>query len=207
MLTSITIEDFLNKVASNSPAPGGGSVSALAASLGSALISMVCRLTVGKKKYADVQSEIENVLNKSEELRTELTNIVDEDTAAFNKVMAAYGLPKDSEEQKKTRTEAVQQATKEATTVPLKLMEFCSEAMELAKFVAEKGNQNSSSDAAVAVIMLRAGCDGALMNVRTNLSLLTDGDFVARTKIKADQIQNAVNYSSSEIIERINKLT
>jgi formiminotetrahydrofolate cyclodeaminase len=205
MLTSLTITDFLNETASNSPAPGGGSVSALAASLGAALNSMVCRLTIGKKKYADVQTEMEELLRKSEELRVKLTNIIDEDTAAFNKVMAAFGLPKETEEEKKQRSAANQEATKAATLVPLKLMELCGDAIELTRTVAKNGNQNSLSDAGVAALMLQAGCEGAALNVKINLFSLSDTDFVIRTKSQVDQILTAIHNSSSEVIDRINK--
>src|SRR5512135_943166 len=106
MLTTKTVTEFLNEVASNSPAPGGGSVSALAGSLGAALTSMVCRLTIGKKKYAEVQADMESILRASEELRSQLAGIIDEDTEAFNKVMVAFGMAKETEEQKSLRNKA-----------------------------------------------------------------------------------------------------
>ncbi|MCU0412138.1 MAG: cyclodeaminase/cyclohydrolase family protein, partial [Bacteroidetes bacterium] len=139
MLTSKTVSDFLTETASNSPAPGGGSVSALAAALSTALTSMVCRLTIGKKKYADVQTEIEAVLLKSESLREKAAALIDEDTFAFNKVMAAFALPKDTEDQKSARTAAIQEATKGATLVPFHLMELCADAMPLIHVVVEIG--------------------------------------------------------------------
>src|ERR1700741_4159705 len=104
MLTQKPLSKFLDELASNSPAPGGGSVSALAGSLGSALTSMVCHLTIGKKKYADVEGEMKKILEQSEKLRAQFTALADQDTLAFNKVMEAYGLPKDSDNQKALRT-------------------------------------------------------------------------------------------------------
>jgi formiminotetrahydrofolate cyclodeaminase len=205
LLTSLSVDDFLNELASNTPAPGGGSVSALAASLGAALTSMVCRLTIGKKKYADVQKEIEEVLKQSEELRAKFNAIIDEDTAAFNTVMAAYGLPKESEEQKAKRTAEIQEATKTATLVPLTLIGLCIEALKLVKIVAEKGNHNSISDAGVAALILQAGCKGAALNVKTNLGSLSDAGFVDQTKTALEQHLGSLDTLFSEILVYVNK--
>jgi len=205
MLSSLSVTDLLNEIASNSPAPGGGSVSALAASLGAALTSMVCRLTIGKKKYIDVQMEIENVLKRSEDLRVQFIAIIDEDTKAFNKVMVAYGLPKETEDQKVKRIGEIQNALKTATLVPLKLMELCREAMELVKIVVEKGNQNSISDASVAALMFQAGCDGAALNVKINLGSVSDTDFVEETKMKMDHFSTSLKSSTADIFAYVTK--
>jgi len=205
MLTSLSVTNFLDEIASISPAPGGGSVSALAASLGAALTSMVCRLIIGKRKYADVQLEMEKVLKQSEELRAKFSAIIDEDTEAFNKVMAAYGLPKDTEEQKMKRTAEIQKAMKTATLVPLRLMELCLEAVKLVKVVVEQGNQNSISDAGVAALMLQAGCEGAALNVKINLDSLADAHFVDQTKTKLQQYRTSLNNFTADILARGNK--
>jgi formiminotetrahydrofolate cyclodeaminase len=203
MLTKRTITEFLDETASNSPAPGGGSVAALSAALGIALTSMVCRLTIGKKKYADVQMDMELVVAKAEQLRERATTIIDEDTRAFDQVMAAFSMPKETDEQKSTRGDAIQQATKDAALVPLKLMYLCQEAMPLVQTVAEKGNQNSLSDAGVAALMLSAACEGAALNVKINLATLTDRTFVAETKMKADVVLAGVTSVGIEILDRI----
>ena len=205
MLTSLSVNDFLNEIASNSPAPGGGSVSALAASLGAALTSMVCRLTLGKKKYADVQKEMEKALKQSEELRAQFNAIIDEDTLAFNKVMAAYGLQKETEEQIVKREAEIQEAMKTATLVPLKLMGLCIEAMGLVKLVVERGNQNSISDAGVAALMLHAGCEGATLNVKINLASLSDAHFVEQTKTTLEQQRTSLDTFTSLIFTSVNK--
>ena len=205
MLTSLSVNDFLDEIASSSPAPGGGSVSALAAALGAALTSMVSRLTLGKKKYAGVQGEMEEVLQQSEELRAQFKAIINEDTAAYNKVMSAYGLPKDTEDQKSKRTAEIQEAMKTATLVPLKLMEHCEVAMKLVKIVAERGNQSAVSDAGVAALMLKAGCDGAAMNVKINLASLRDAHFAALTKSQAEQLRISLGAHTSDIIACVNK--
>jgi formiminotetrahydrofolate cyclodeaminase len=205
MLTSLSITDLLDEIASNSPAPGGGSVSALAASLGSALTSMVCRLTIGKKKYTDVQPEIEEVLKRSEELRAQFNAIINEDTAAFNNVMAAYSLPKETEEQKTKRTEEIQEALKTATLIPLKLIGLCIEAMKLVKLLVVKGNQSSLSDAGVAGLVLHAGCEGAALNVKINLGSLNDAHFVNQIKTKLEQNLTSLKMITSDIEATVNK--
>jgi formiminotetrahydrofolate cyclodeaminase len=187
MSTRKSLNSFLEELASSSPAPGGGSVAALAGALGAALTSMVCQLTIGKKKYGEVEAEMKGILAQAEALRTRFTSLVDEDTAAFNKVMEAYGLPKDSEAQKALRTAAIREATKEATQVPLEVMKHCIDGLALAGNVAAKGNVNSVSDAGVGALMLHAACESAALNVRINLKGLTDNEFVGW---KADELDS-----------------
>lgn len=188
MLATNSVQEFLNAVASNSPAPGGGSVSALAAALGSALTSMVCQLTIGKKKYEDVMQEMTNHLGESESFREKLTDLIDQDTEAFNGVMKAFGMPKDTEGHKAARSAAIQQATKESTLVPLEVMRICDRALVLARAAAEQGNVNSVSDAGVASHMLHAACSGAALNVKINLATLQDERFVKETTEELNRI-------------------
>jgi formiminotetrahydrofolate cyclodeaminase len=182
-----TIHAFLEDLASSSPAPGGGSVAALSGALGSALTSMVCNLTTGKKKYADVEEEMKKVLAQSEHLREQFTGLVERDTHAFNKVMEAFALPRETDPQKALRAAAIREATKEATLVPLEVMKHCIDALALAQTVAAKGNANSVSDAGVSAIMLHAALEGAALNVRINLKNLNDPDFVGW---KEDELQS-----------------
>jgi formiminotetrahydrofolate cyclodeaminase len=205
MLNSLSVSRFLDETASNSPAPGGGSVSALAASLGSALASMVCRLTIGKNSNVTIQIELESVLIKSERLRAKFTALIDEDTNAFKKVIAAYRLPKDTTEQNAQRVGAIQAAYKEATVVPLQLLELCAEAVALLKIVGEKGNNNSLTDAGVAVLMLGAACEGAAMNIRINLAGITDLSFVEGNRILTNSLQASINNSAQQTLFRINE--
>ena len=192
MLSKKTLEEFLTELASNSPAPGGGSVAALAGAIGSALTSMVCSLTIGKKKYATVEDEIKKVLEQIEPLRKKFTTLIDKDTEAFNKVMEAYGLPKDSDQQKALRNAAIQSATKEAALVPLEVMKHCIDALALTKIVAEKGNLNSISDAGVSALMLQAAAEGAALNVKINLSGISDTEFVGW---KAEEVESVLRTS------------
>lgn len=178
MLTEKKLSKFLDELASGSPAPGGGSVAALSAALGSALTSMACNLTIGKKKYLPVEEEMKKIVQKTEELRKVLSRLIDTDTEAFNKVMEAYGLPRDTDDQKALRTVAVQEATKEASLVPLEVMRHVIDALALVKVVAEKGNDNSISDVGVSAIMLHAASESAALNVQINLNSITDTEFV-----------------------------
>ena len=173
-------DDFINDVASASPAPGGGSVASLAGSLGAALTSMVSRLTISKKKYKDVHDEIGAILARSEILRQDLTELIIRDKEAFEKVMAAFKLPKDSEKEVKARAVQIEEANKGAALVPLKVAEKSLEILSLTKVVAEKGNVNSISDAGVAALMAKAGMDGAILNVRINIAGMEDRDFVMK---------------------------
>jgi formiminotetrahydrofolate cyclodeaminase len=205
MLTEKTVTQFLDELASNSPAPGGGSVAALAGAAGAALASMVCNLTIGKKKYADVQNEMTFVLQQTELLRRELALLIDKDTEAFNAVMAAFGLPKGTEQEQATRSAAIQEATRSATLIPLQVMKVCDQALAHTLTVAQKGNKNSASDAGVAALMLRAGCAGAALNVRINLGGLSDAGFVQQISQQYRAILQSVEHSTREVLAAVDQ--
>lgn len=202
-LVSKNISEFLNTLASPSPAPGGGSVSALAGALAAALISMVSHLTIGKKKYASVENEIKSVLDQAEKLRSTLTTLIDKDTDAFNIVMSAFAMPKETDEQKNARAAAIESATKEATMVPLNVMQVCKEASALCDFVARNGNVNALSDAGVSALLLRAGCSGAYYNVKINLSSLHDTAFVEKIKKEASAIVDDVDAKTQSVMDHV----
>jgi formiminotetrahydrofolate cyclodeaminase len=178
MPTKQTIQGFLDELSSSSPAPGGGAVAALAGALGVALTVMVCRLTVGKKKYLEVEEEMKKILADAEKLRTTFVGLIAKDTEAYLKVVEAHGLPKDTEPQKALRSVAVMEATKEATLVPLEVMKHCIDALALAQDVSAKGNMGAVSDAGVSAIMLHAASESAALNVKINLAALEDSEFV-----------------------------
>jgi len=165
---------FLEAVAANSPTPGGGSVAALAGALGAALAAMVARLTVGKRKYVAVEAELTALIVKAEQLRAALTARMDEDAAAFDAVMAALKLPKDTAEEQATRAAAIQKATLNAAEVPLATAREALQVLELALTVARKGNVNAVSDAASAAWMSMASIQGAALNVRINAVSIED---------------------------------
>ncbi len=205
MVGSKTLEALLDDVASSSPAPGGGSVAALSGALGAALTSMVCNLTLGKKKYAAVEPDMRKILRQAEELRGTFMELADRDTGAFNKVMEAYGLPKDSEPHKALRAAAIREATKEATLVPLEVMKHCIDALALAKDAAAKGNANSVSDAGVSAIMLHGACHAAGLNVRINLRGLDDQDFVGWKSDEVQSLEGTAGKMLQEILGMVNE--
>ena len=174
MLIDKKVSNFLNELASNSPTPGGGSVAALAGALGAALISMVGNLTVGKKEYEDVEEDIKKILSSSEKLRYELSQLIEEDVKVFNNFMATYKMPKETEDEKKIRTEKMQEALIKAAKVPLRVAYKCLDILSLSKEVAEKGNINVVSDAGVAALMAEAALESAILNVKINLKMIKD---------------------------------
>ena len=204
MLVKKPIESFLDELASNSPAPGGGSAAALTAAIGTALISMVCNLTIGKKKYQDVEKEIKNVLQNSERIRKHFTELIDKDTEAFNKVMDAYSLPKETEPQKSLRSVAIDSSMKEAALVPLEVMKHCVDALALTKIVVEKGNKNSISDSGVSASLLLSAAESAYLNVKINLNSINDMEFVGWKNDEATSILNTCKKYHREIIDIVN---
>jgi len=174
VLVDKKVGNFIDDLASNSPTPGGGSVAALAGALGAALISMVGNLTLGKKKYENVEEDIKKIIGFSEKLRYELSQLIEEDVKVFNNFMATYKMPKDTEDAKKIRTKNMQEALIEAAKVPLKTAYKCLDILVLSKEVAEKGNINAVSDAGVAVLMAEAALESALLNVKINLRMIKD---------------------------------
>jgi formiminotetrahydrofolate cyclodeaminase len=168
-LVSLKGEEFLNLLASDAPAPGGGSVAAYAGAQAAALMAMVCRLTIGKKKYAEVEAEAKDALARLEALRATFTKLVDEDTQAYNAFGRAAGLPRDSDEQKAARQQAMREAAKYAATVPARTMEAAAETIRLIAALYAKTNRNCLSDAGAALLMAHASLLAASFNVSINL--------------------------------------
>ncbi|MGU3385240.1 methenyltetrahydrofolate cyclohydrolase [Methylobacterium sp. UNC300MFChir4.1] len=172
-----SIEKFLTELASAAPTPGGGGAAAISGAMGAALVSMVCNLTIGKKKYVEVEAELKEVLAKSEGLRVVLTGMIGEDVQAFDAVMGAYGLPKATDDEKAARAEKIQAALKTACDVPLACCRACRAVIDLAAITADKGNLNVVSDAGVAVLSAYAGLRSAALNVYVNAKGLEDRAF------------------------------
>jgi glutamate formiminotransferase/formiminotetrahydrofolate cyclodeaminase len=179
-LVKMDLRQFCNETLSDSPAPGGGSVAALMGALGVSLGGMVANLSAGKRGWDDKLQYFSDWAVKAQQLKDEMLFLVDEDTAAFNKVMAAFGLPKDSAEEKGARSAAIHSANKYAAEIPLRVMETALKSYQLLAEMADKGNPASISDVGVGALALRAGIEGAAMNVRINLSGLND------EKVKTD---------------------
>lgn len=172
-----SVQVFLDELASKAPTPGGGSVSAVMGAQSAALTSMVCNLTIGKPKFADVEADMQALLEKSEALREKLTAMIKADVDVFERLMATYGLPKDTDEQKAARSAAIQAVLKDATEVPLACAHACAEAIALSRIAAEKGNPGVVSDAGVAAMAAYAGLKSAALNVYINVGSLKDHVF------------------------------
>jgi glutamate formiminotransferase/formiminotetrahydrofolate cyclodeaminase len=198
-LVGLSVTDFNDELSSNSPAPGGGSVSALAASLGASLASMVAALTHEKKGFLDKKPMLNEVGVKTQELKERLTFLVDEDTNAFNMVMAANRLPSGSKSEEEQKLKAVQSANRYAIEVPLEVAKLSLEVMKLAQKMVEEGNPNSVSDAGVGAEVAYAGLRGACLNVLINISGMDDDeDFVEKAK---DEVEKLL--SSSKILHQM----
>jgi glutamate formiminotransferase/formiminotetrahydrofolate cyclodeaminase len=187
-LVKMDLRQFCNETLSDSPAPGGGSVAALMGALGVSLGGMVANLSAGKRGWEDKLGYFSDWAVNAQQLKDELLFLVDEDTAAFNKVMAAFGLPKDSAEEKTARSAAIQSANKYAAEIPLRVMETSFKAYQLLGEMAEKGNPASISDVGVGLLALRACIDGAALNVRINLAGLKDEKLKSALREKGHKI-------------------
>ena len=196
----LTVEGFANETASESPAPGGGSISATMGALGAALGTMVANLSSHKRGWDDRWEEFSEWAEKGKYYQDELLKMVDEDTNAFNKIMDAFGLPKKTEEDKAIRHQAIQEATKYAIEIPFKVMQLCFDSMEVAKAMAEIGNPNSVSDAGVGAIAALAGVKGAFLNVKINAGGLDDKAFVEEMISKGKKLQKAAAAKQKEIL-------
>ena len=183
-----SIQFFLNELASKSATPGGGSVAALMGAQSAALISMVCNLTIGKPKYAEVEAEMQALLQKSEALREKLTDLIKADVEVFNRLMTAYGLPKETDEEKTARTEVIQAVLKAATQVPLDCARACAEAIDLSRCAANKGSLGVISDAGAAVMAGYSGLKSAALNVYINTGSLKDRSFAEAKLLELETI-------------------
>lgn len=203
-LISMTLADFADETASESPAPGGGSISAYVGSLGISLATMVANLSSHKKGWDDRWQEFSDWAEKGQYYKDELLKLVDADTKAFNKIMEAFALPKSSDEEKATRKQVIQDATKYAIDVPFKVMQLSYESMQVIKTMAEIGNPNSVSDAGVGALCARTAVMGAFMNVRINASGYDDKNFVNEIIAKGKEIEKQTLALESDILQVVN---
>ena len=185
-----TLQEFSDITASNSPAPGGGSISAMVASYAAALICMVAELTIGKKGYEHVYDVMNDTLNKADKLRKDLLDDIQKDSSSFDGYMLALKMPKDTDEEKRLRQRAMQEALKNASLVPLGVANKSIEVLKLARIVCEKGNKNTLSDGLVSAYMARSAALAAIENVLINISGIKDESFVANIKNECEIIQN-----------------
>ncbi len=176
-LVDHTVTGFIDLMASSEPAPGGGSAAALQGALGTALTAMVCALTIGKKKYADVQELTTAAQQEAITLKNRYLDVIDRDTEAFNGVSAVFAMPKDTEEQKQARTQAMQTALKACTVTPFEMMQLAYESLKLTQSIVGRSNASAASDLGCAALSLKAAIQGAWLNVLINIGGITDEAF------------------------------
>src|SRR6201996_6658707 len=203
-LVSMTLTDFANETASESPAPGGGSIAAYAGALGASLAGMVANLSSHKKGWDERWEEFSNWAEKADAQKSELLKLVDQDTAAFNQIMAAFGLPKGTDEEKAARSTAIQDATHNAMEIPFKVMQTTYDSMDVIKAMAETGNPNSVSDAGVAALCARTAVLGAFLNVKINASGYKDRAFADKLIADGAGIEQQTIALEAEILGIVN---
>lgn len=202
-MKDMTVTGLCDLTASNSPAPGGGSISAMAGAYSAALCAMVAKLTTNKKGYEHLNEQMAQINQQAEALRLELLTDIQKDSESFNAYMEALGLPKNTDEEKAARSQAMQDALKGACQVPLKVAYKCLEALTMAKTAVELGNINTASDGMVGALLGRASVLGATHNVRINLGGIKDEDFKADMMSQCDQLEaqaNAIEQEASRIL-------
>jgi formiminotetrahydrofolate cyclodeaminase len=201
MLTEKRIDEFLQELGSVSPAPGGGSVAAMAGALAAQLAAMVCRLTIANVKYSQAHGELGELLRHAVEAADRLTKYIDEDTTAFQRVMACYNLPKTTEGEQTIRRDRIQEALKEAARLPLEVAQNSLAVLRYTKAVLLQGTPQAASDAAVAGLMAYAAIMGAVYNVRINVTAIKDQQFAEHMHSKLDELMSAAEVLNCEIAE------
>lgn len=198
-----SIQVFLDELASKSATPGGGSAAALMGAQAAALTSMVCNLTIGKPKYAEVETDMQALLAKSEALREKLLSMIKADVDVFNRLMETYGLPKETDAEKAARTDAIQTLLKDATQVPLDCAKACAEAIQLSKIAAEKGSVAVISDAGVAVMSAYGGLKSAALNVYINTASLKDRVFAEAKLAELESLLAGADEISEQVYQLV----
>ncbi len=201
MLKDLTITEFLQQTASSEPLPGGGCTAALNAALAASLTEMVANLTIGRKEFEAVEDEMKEIAQTAADLSKKLQNDIDHDARAYRDVLAAFKLPKNTEEEKNRRTDAIQQAFKTAATVPLGVARDAFKIMDLAARAIAKGNQNAVTDGAVGVLVSRAAALAAIYNVKINLSAIKDPDFVKELTREVEALEGQVIEREKQILD------
>lgn len=200
-LTDLTVKGLLDVTAGKDPVPGGGSISALSGSIAAALTEMVAGLTIGKKKYAEVEEQMKKLVERVQKIRQQLILDVDRDSEAYNVVFAAFQMPKETDEEKAARSAQIQEATKIAANVPMEVARRVYSLLSDIEEVVSNGNQNAVTDGCVAMMSARNAIIGALFNVRINLTSIKDEQFVADMTAEADRLEREVIEREAKVIE------
>jgi formiminotetrahydrofolate cyclodeaminase len=204
MLAKLSIVEFLEKTASSDPVPGGGSIAALSAALAASLSEMVANLTMGKKDYAPAEEEMKMISKEASRYRNKLSQDIDKDSDAYRQVIAAFKLPKDTEEKKEQREQAIQVGLKQAALVPLGVAKDAFKIIDLAKQVVKKGNKNAVTDGAVAAMMARTAVLSALYNVKINLGSIKDSAFVDDVLKQIQHLEVEITEKEKEVLLEVN---
>lgn len=199
------IQVFLDELASSASTPGGGGAAAIMGAMGAALVSMVCNLTIGREKYAEVEEELKSVLEQAESLRGRLTDMIQADVEVFDRVMASYRLPKGSDAEKASRSAEIQAALKAATDVPLECAKASAEVIALSRSVAENGNLNVISDAGVAVLAGFAALKSAALNVNINVGGIKDAEFTESRRKQLFEVLDGCGWNTDEIYQIVER--
>jgi formiminotetrahydrofolate cyclodeaminase len=203
LLANLKVIKFLDKTAEGTAVPGGGSIAALSAALSASLSEMVANLTIGKKGYEAVEKEMKEITAAASKLRKKLVKDIDKDAAAYNEVMNAFKLPKNTEKQQDRRDKAIQSGLKNASLVPLSVARDALSIMDLTAKVVRKGNKNAATDGAVAALTARAAILGALYNVKTNLNFIEDHKFLKEITKEVKNMERRVARKEKEILSHV----
>jgi formiminotetrahydrofolate cyclodeaminase len=203
MLVDETVRDFVRSVATSSPTPGGGSVAALCGALSGSLTAMVCNLTIGKDRYDDVRAEMERALDDSSKLVERLTELVDEDAQAYKSVTVALRLPKETDEEKVQRMEALQNGLRRAIAVPVEVMELSLETMRLSYLLVRKGNESAVSDSGSGAMLGFAALHAASMNVKINLKEIQDEEFKEEMTEKLTEMEEEAELLRTDVLTEV----
>jgi formiminotetrahydrofolate cyclodeaminase len=203
MLKELKLDELLNQIAADSPLPGGGTVACLAGAISSALVAMICNLTIGKKKYSEHEDELCKILENVKKLREDFYLLAEKDGEIFNEVLEAYGLPQESDVEKNNRNNAIQAASKKAAMVPMDVLRRCENLSGYCMQVAVHGNVNTISDAGVAASMANASAKSASLNILANLSTIDDDDFVSKLKTEQSRVLKNIRNITDETFNKV----
>lgn len=203
MLADMNVKEFLAETASNAPVPGGGSIAALSGAISAALAEMVSNLTIGKKGYEEAEAEMKEIAEKAAAFREELIADIDRDSNSFNEVMAAFKLPKNTEEEIAARKAAIQEGYKKAALVPLEVAKRAFDMFDMIAMVVEKGNKNAVTDGAVSAMMARTAVLSALYNVKINIGSIKDEAFVKEISAEVERLETKAVELEKEILAKV----
>ncbi|MHC4322430.1 MAG: cyclodeaminase/cyclohydrolase family protein [Planctomycetota bacterium] len=203
MLSELTIKEFLEKIASDSPTPGGGSAAALSAALAASLAAMAANLTIGKKGYDDVEDEMKSVAQDALRLKSKLVSAIDNDSDAYKDVVTAIKLPGNTEKEKRHREKRIQSGLKQATLVPMAVAEDAIQVMELAGKMVTKGNKNTITDGAIGVMMAKTAVLSALYNVKINLRAIKDKAFIGKISKQVKNMETNALQREKELLSNV----